>query len=345
LVDPTVIIVVLIALILIGVPAFVIGRASLKSRQLRLDTEDTPSASLVVPSLGERLASTRATFSARVNGLLARSEMDGSFWSQLEEELIAADVGVKAAADVAARVRSHHPTDAGAAYDALRSELAESFLPGDRHLVPLGPEPIVIIVVGVNGSGKTTTIAKLAQTYQALGASAVLGAADTFRAGASEQLQQWGLELEVPVVGGEPGSDPASVAHDAIATAANMAADVLIVDTAGRLHSDANLMDELGKVVRISRRESTGPVEVLLVLDGTGGQNSIAQAATFTEAVGVTGIAITKLDGTARGGVALAVESELGIPIKLIGVGERSDDLIPFVPGDFVNALLEARDE
>jgi fused signal recognition particle receptor len=201
--------------------------------------------------------------------------------------------------------------------------------------------PAVVIVVGVNGTGKTTSIAKLARQMKARGLEPLLGAADTFRAAADQQLRIWADRVGVEVVGGQSGADPASVAFDAYQAARARGRDVVVIDTAGRLHSKSNLMDELGKVVRVVGSAADQVDEVLLVLDATTGQNGISQVRQFTEAVGVTGIVLTKLDGTARGGVAIAVERELGIPVKYIGIGEGMDDLIPFEPADFVDALLE----
>ncbi len=198
----------------------------------------------------------------------------------------------------------------------------------------------MIVVVGVNGSGKTTTIAKLAAQLQEQGRPTLLAAADTFRAAATEQLSVWADRLGVEVVSGQAGGDPAAVAFDALQRARARGKEVVVVDTAGRLHSKHNLMEELGKVVRVLGRDGGRVGEVLLVLDGTTGQNGIAQARAFTAVVGVTGIVLTKLDGTARGGLAVAVERELGIPVKLIGVGERVEDLLPFDPEAFVDALL-----
>jgi fused signal recognition particle receptor len=340
----TVLVAALIVLVVVIIPIIVVSRYASSSRR-RLAQAPKPEAEVEPPrSLGERLAATRVALSGRLSALLGGGELDEPFWSDLEELLISADVGVAAASEVTRRVRSSAPADAAAARESLRHELAAAFGDKERRLAALGPDPVTIVVVGVNGGGKTTTIAKLAQRYRDLGATTILGAADTFRAGAAEQLRAWAGSLGVEVIGGAVGADPASVAHDTVTAAIGRGTDVVIIDTAGRLHSDTNLMDELGKVVRIVDREGGGVDEVLLVLDGTGGQNSIAQARTFAAAVGVTGIVITKLDGTARGGIAVAVEQELGIPIKLIGVGESADDLIPFVPEEFVNALLEDSD-
>jgi fused signal recognition particle receptor len=274
----------------------------------------------------------------RLNSLFGRG-IDDAFWSGVEETLIQADVGVASAVGIVERVRNQGVSNPEEARVALRRELIAAFAEMDRTL-NLEGNPAVIVVVGVNGSGKTTSIAKLASLLQSEGKTVLLGAADTFRAAATEQLKQWGTRLGVDVVVGEDGADPASVAFDARSAAAARGKDVVIIDTAGRLHSKRNLMDELAKVVRILGRD--GPVsEVLLVLDGTSGQNGIAQTRAFTGAVGVTGVILTKLDGTARGGIAVAVERELGVPVKLLGVGEGAGDLLHFHGERFVDALME----
>jgi fused signal recognition particle receptor len=284
------------------------------------------------------LARTRRALGERLAGLLG-SGLDGAFWTGLEEALLAADVGVAASVGIVERVRAASPEDAPAARALLRRELAGVFAGRDRSLALTG-DPAVVLVVGVNGSGKTTTIAKLAARLEGQGLPTLLAAADTFRAAAAEQLTVWADRLGVDIVTGQHGGDPAAVAFDALRAARARGKRVLVVDTAGRLHSKHNLMQELGKVVRVLTREAGEVGEVLLVLDGTTGQNAIAQARAFTEAVGVTGIALTKLDGTARGGIAVAVEQELDIPIKLIGVGEQVEDLLPFDADVFVDALL-----
>jgi fused signal recognition particle receptor len=287
---------------------------------------------------GGGLARTRRALSDRIGSLL-RSGPSEELWDGLEEALIAADVGVTTATRVVERVRSRQPADADEAREAIAAELIAVF--GDRErALTLEGRPAVIVVVGVNGSGKTTTIAKLAHLLRSEGRSVMLGAADTFRAAASQQLQEWASRTGAEVVVGQDGADPASVAFDAFSSARARGRDAVIVDTAGRLHSKQNLMEELQKIVRVLEREAGKVDEVLLVLDGTSGQNGIVQARTFTEAVGVTAVAITKLDGTARGGIAVAVEEELGIPVKLVGVGETSDDLLHFDPVSFVEALL-----
>jgi fused signal recognition particle receptor len=288
--------------------------------------------------MGEGLVATRRALGRRLGALLRRTT-DDSFWDELEEALIAADVGVGAASAVVGRVRGRRPGDAAEARHALGEELRAALTTADRRLHRAG-RPAVIVIVGVNGSGKTTTIGKLAARLEAEGVPTLLGAADTFRAAAAEQLSVWAARLGIDVVAGSEGADPAAVAFDALSAARARHKGAVIIDTAGRLHSKHNLMQELGKVARVLEREA-GPIdEVLLVLDGTIGQNGIAQARAFTEAVGVTGIVITKLDGTARGGVAVAVEQDLGIPVKFVGLGEKVEDLIPFDPDDYVDALL-----
>ncbi len=289
--------------------------------------------------LAGKLTKTRTSLGDRLRHLLGRS-IDETFWDELEEALIAADVGVTAAAEVVGRVRADRPGDSAAARAAIRDELVAEFGDRDRGLRLVG-SPAVVVVVGVNGTGKTTSIAKLAARLKDEGHRPLLGAADTFRAAADTQLRTWADRVGVDVVAGQQGADPGSVAFDAYQAAKARSADVVIVDTAGRLHSKQNLMDELGKVVRVLQRAAGEVGEVLLVIDATTGQNALSQARTFTEAVGVTGLVLTKLDGTARGGVAVAVERELGVPVKFIGVGEGIDDMIPFDPATFVDALLE----
>ncbi|GMQ94527.1 MAG: signal recognition particle-docking protein FtsY [Acidimicrobiia bacterium] len=290
-------------------------------------------------SLRVRLAKTRSALSSSLIGVFSNETLSEDVWAHLEDALISADVGPRTAADLVQRVREDKPANGGEARMYIIDELESMLADRDRSL-HLDGSPAVVVVVGVNGSGKTTSIAKLAKGLVDDGMSVVLGAADTFRAAADAQLREWGERVGVAVVSGAEGMDPAAVAHDALTKARADSADVVIVDTAGRLHSQRNLMDELGKVVRIVDREADGIGEVLLVLDGTTGQNGIAQAEAFTHAVGVTGIVLTKLDGTSRGGIAIAVERQLGIPVKFIGIGEGMEDLIPFVPEDFVEALL-----
>jgi fused signal recognition particle receptor len=287
-----------------------------------------------------KLARTRSALSQRLGSILSRDNLDAEFWDELEDTLVAADVGVDTSAQIVSEVRSRDPQDGAAARLDLEAVIIEMLDDKDRSL-HLSGDPAVILIVGVNGTGKTTSIAKLASQLTAEGHRVLLAAADTFRAAADEQLKAWASRVGVPVVSAASGTDPASVAHDGYTRARSEGFDVLIVDTAGRLHSKSNLMDELAKVGRVLRREAGDLDEVLLVLDGTTGQNGIHQAHSFTTAVGVTGIVLTKLDGTSRGGVAIAVEEGLDIPVKYIGVGEGVDDLIPFDPTEFVEALLE----
>jgi fused signal recognition particle receptor len=262
---------------------------------------------------------------------------DDAAWERLEEALIRADVGVRATAELVQRLEARPElTDLNA---ALAEEIAA--LLGDPGTLQVHSRPSLILVVGVNGTGKTTTIGKLAERLRQHGHSVVLGAADTFRAAAEEQLEIWADRSGAVFVGGERGADPASVAYDAIETATREGRDVVIVDTAGRLHTQANLMQELAKVRRVIESKLEGaPHETLLVVDATTGQNGLQQARLFGEAAGVTGVALTKLDGSAKGGIAVAIAYELGLPVKLIGVGETLEDLRPFDPGDFARALL-----
>jgi fused signal recognition particle receptor len=262
---------------------------------------------------------------------------DDEAWERLEEALIAADVGVPTTAELVQRLEAREV--AGELGAALSDEAAE--LLGGPPRLDLSAEPAVILVVGVNGTGKTTTIGKLAQKLREHEHSVLLAAADTFRAAAEEQLEIWAGRAGADFVGSERGGDPAAVAYDAIEAATARGRDVVIVDTAGRLHTQTNLMEELAKVRRVIERRLPGaPHETLLVVDATTGQNGLQQARLFREAVDVTGVALTKLDGSAKGGVALAIAHELGLPVKLVGVGEGLDDLRPFDARDYANALL-----
>jgi fused signal recognition particle receptor len=262
---------------------------------------------------------------------------DDEAWERLEEALIAADVGVPTTAELVQRLEARR--DVGELGAALAEEATQ--LLGEPPRLDLGARPTVILIVGVNGTGKTTTIGKLAKRLTEHGHSVLLAAADTFRAAAEEQLEIWAKRSGADFVGSERGGDPAAVAYDAIEAAAARGRDVVIVDTAGRLHTQTNLMEELAKVRRVIERRLPGaPHETLLVVDATTGQNGLQQARLFGEAVDVSGVALTKLDGSAKGGVALAIAHELGLPVKLVGVGEGLDDLRPFDARDYATALL-----
>jgi len=291
--------------------------------------------------LRDRLARSGALGQGIV-GLLSRATVDEQTWEDIEDSLISADLGVGVAAEVVLGLREALRAEPSASPAALlRAQLLALVDPtADRSVTVSQPDrPAVMLVVGVNGTGKTTTTGKLARLLVADDKDVVLGAADTFRAAAADQLQTWGDRVGVPVVRGPEGGDPASVAFEAISAAVDGGSDVLIVDTAGRLHTKAGLMDELGKVKRVIEKRS--PVdEVLLVLDATTGQNGMAQAKVFAEVVDVTGVVLTKLDGTAKGGIVVAVQRELGVPVKLVGLGEGPDDLAPFDPEVFVDALV-----
>jgi fused signal recognition particle receptor len=295
------------------------------------------------------LSRTRAGLTDRIASLvLGRRAIDEDLLDELESLLLSADVGVEATREIIARltgqVSRRELGDAGALYAALREDMLAILRPVSTPLeVPGGREaPYVVLVVGVNGTGKTTTIGKLAARLKAEGHSVMLAAGDTFRAAAVEQLQAWGERTGLPVVAQQTGADAASVIYDALQAATARGVDVLIADTAGRLHTRENLMEELKKVRRVlGKLDPVAPHEVLLVLDAGTGQNAIAQARQFRAAVQVTGLALTKLDGTARGGIVFAIAKQLGIPIRFVGVGEGLDDLRPFEAEAFVDALLE----
>jgi fused signal recognition particle receptor len=295
----------------------------------------------------ERLGRSRAAITRGLSGLLDRGADDDAAWEELEEALIGADVGVATTTELVERLRTRARAEraAGAELRALlRAELLDAVASADRSLaldlLEEHERPGIVLVVGVNGTGKTTTVGKLALALAEEGKQAVLVAADTFRAAATEQLVIWGERVGAQVVRHQQGADPAAVAFDGLASARARGADVVLVDTAGRLHTKANLMEELRKLRRVLEREGGHISEVLLVLDATTGQNGLAQAREFTGAVGVTGVVLTKLDGTARGGIVVAVQRDLGIPVKLVGLGEGAHDLAPFDPEAFVDALL-----
>jgi len=295
-------------------------------------------------ALEERLGRSRAPF-RRLRDRWRARHLDDEAWEELEETLLAADVGLATTADLVQAVRTDAARagvrDADDLAPLLEAAIVRLLDDGrDRVLTTVPGQASVWLLVGVNGTGKTTTAAKLAHAAGARGERVLLVAADTFRAAAAEQLATWGAALDVEVLRGTEGGDPASVVFDAVQAAGARGVDVVVVDTAGRLHTKRNLMEELKKVRRIVERFPGALTEVLLVLDATTGQNGLAQARDFAEAVGVTGVVLAKLDGTAKGGVVLAVEAELGMPVKLIGVGERADDLVPFDPATFASALV-----
>lgn len=304
-----------------------------------------PTAGRLVRLRG-RLARSQGVLGRGVLTLLTRDTLDAASWEELEDTLIGADLGVAASRDLVAALRASVRVQGVHGLEEVRRQLREQLLTVmgphlDRslHTLPHDDRPAVLLVVGVNGTGKTTTCGKLARVLVADGRSVLLGAADTFRAAAADQLETWGSRVGARTVRGPEGADPASVTFEAVQAGTRDRVDAVIVDTAGRLHTKVDLMAELAKVKRVAER--AGPVdEVLLVLDATTGQNGIVQARQFADAVGLTGIVLTKLDGTARGGIVVAVQRELGVPVKLVGLGEGPDDLAPFEPAPYVDTLL-----
>lgn len=297
------------------------------------------------------LSRTRESFAGKVQNIISsKSTIDSSVLDELEEVLIGSDVGIttteKIIENIRKRVKEEKYESSNELTNLLRDEIAQALASGKDNVLSglaISPEirPYVIMVVGVNGVGKTTTIGKLAHKFQTDGLRVVIGAADTFRAAANEQLEIWAKRAEVELIQQKHGADPASVAYDTIAASKARNADVVIIDTAGRLHTKTNLMEELKKIKRVMEKQLTGaPHEVLLVLDATTGQNGLQQAKQFTDSAGVTGIVLTKLDGTAKGGIVLAISQELSIPVRYIGVGEKLDDLQPFDRKAFVDALF-----
>jgi fused signal recognition particle receptor len=297
----------------------------------------------VKPRLRDRLGKARSLLAGYLNPVRSRDRIDEDTWEQLEEALILADVGVETTSALLDDLRGQVKRDAISHSDellaALKADLIER-LAGERRLrfEPGGPN--VWLFVGVNGVGKTTTIGKVGLREAAEGRTVVMAAGDTFRAAAADQLALWAERVGADVVRGAEGGDPGAVVFDAVERAAARKADLVLADTAGRLHTKVNLMQELKKVRRVAERLPGQLTEVLLVIDATTGQNGLVQAKEFTAAVGVTGVVLTKLDGTAKGGIALAIEAELGIPIKLVGLGESAEDLVEFDPGEFVDALF-----
>ncbi|WP_404349254.1 signal recognition particle-docking protein FtsY [Phycicoccus jejuensis] len=311
-----------------------------------VETPEAPAGRL--HRLRARLARSNTAIGRGLLALLAGGKLDDAAWEEVEDTLLAADLGVAATTELVDALRTRVAVEGVADEAAVRRLLREELLalvdPSmDRSLADerVGDRPACILVVGVNGTGKTTTVGKLARVLVAEDKDVVLGAADTFRAAAADQLETWGGRVGVPTVRSDrDGADPASVAFDAVRAAAELEADVVIVDTAGRLQNKTGLMDELGKVKRVIEKQS--PVdEVLLVLDATTGQNGMKQAEVFAQVVGITGIVLTKLDGTAKGGIVVAVQRALGVPVKLVGLGEGPDDLAPFDAEAFVDAIID----
>jgi fused signal recognition particle receptor len=312
----------------------------------------TPATEEIAPPEGRlerlrgRLAKSQNALGRSLLGLIGGGDLDEDSWEQIEDTLLIADLGPTVTSSIVAQLRSRLASkDVQTEADAravLRDVLITELQPGlDRSVraLPHDDHPSVLLVVGVNGTGKTTTVGKLARVLVADGRRVVLGAADTFRAAAADQLQAWGARVGAEVVRGPEGADPASVAFDAVDKGIEAGADVVVIDTAGRLHTKTGLMDELGKVKRVVTRRAAVD-EVLLVLDATVGQNGLAQARVFADVVDITGAVLTKLDGTAKGGIVFRVQQELGVPVKLVGLGEGPDDLAPFEPAAFVDALL-----
>jgi len=315
-------------------------------------TPEAPALEAPEPTAGRlvrlraRLARSQSTLGRGLLSVLARDRLDDEAWEEIEEALLTSDVGVGATTEIVERLRTRTKVLGTRSQGELRALLAEELVTALRpdmdrtlHSTPTGDRPAVVMVVGVNGTGKTTTCGKLARVLVADGRTVLLGAADTFRAAAADQLQTWGSRVGAETIRGPEGGDPASVAFDAVKAGTERKVDTVLIDTAGRLHTKVGLMDELGKVKRVVEKQ--GPVdETLLVLDATTGQNGLTQARVFTEVVDVSGIVLTKLDGTAKGGIVISVQRELGVPVKLVGLGEGADDLAPFDPEQFVDALL-----
>ena len=314
--------------------------------QRRPQTEEIAPPEGRLERLRGRLARSQNALGRSLLGLIGGGDLDEDSWEQIEDTLLIADLGPTVTSSVVAQLRSRLASkDVQTEADAravLRDVLITELQPGlDRSVraLPHDDHPSVLLVVGVNGTGKTTTVGKLARVLVADGRRVVLGAADTFRAAAADQLQAWAARVGAEVVRGPEGADPASVAFDAVDKGIEAGADVVVIDTAGRLHTKTGLMDELGKVKRVVTRRAAVD-EVLLVLDATVGQNGLAQARVFADVVDITGAVLTKLDGTAKGGIVFRVQQELGVPVKLVGLGEGPDDLAPFEPAAFVDALL-----
>ena len=295
--------------------------------------------------IGSGLKKTRESFMGALNGLISSfTKIDEDFFEELEEILVMADVGVMTAeyicTELRQKVKQERVTDTEQIIAFLKQILTDIL--GQDNCLKLNTKPSVLVVIGVNGAGKTTSVGKMAARFKSEGKSVLLGAADTFRAGAIEQLDVWAKRTDVPIVKSFEGSDPASVVFDTVSSGKARGSDIIICDTAGRLHNKKNLMDELAKIMRIIRRElPDADIETLLVLDATTGQNAVNQAKEFSKVGDISGIVLTKLDGTAKGGVVVTIKHELGIPVKFIGVGEGVDDLQPFDAAEFVDGIFE----
>nr|WP_250326237.1 signal recognition particle-docking protein FtsY [Morganella morganii] len=312
-------------------------------------TQERPAKEGFFARLKRSLVRTRENIGSGFFGIFRGKKIDDDLFEELEEQLLVADVGVETTRKIITSLTQHASRrdlkDAEALFVKLREEMGEILATVDKPLEIEDKKPYVILMVGVNGVGKTTTIGKMARQYQAQGKSVMLAAGDTFRAAAVEQLQVWGERNNIPVVAQHTGADPASVIFDAIQSAKAKGVDVLIADTAGRLQNKSHLMEELKKIVRVMKKlDEDAPHEIMLTLDASTGQNAVSQARLFNEAVGLTGLTLTKLDGTAKGGVIFAIADQFGIPIRYIGVGEGIEDLRPFKAGDFIEALFARED-
>lgn len=296
------------------------------------------------PSFRERLSRARSVFTDYVGSMLSRSDITEETWEELEEALIRADVGIMTAQELLERVRAtvkeqglQTPEEL---IEAVKADM-KTALTVDRELKFSNESPTIWLFVGVNGVGKTTTIGKVGRRLTDEGKSVVMAAGDTFRAAAAEQLEMWADRCGADLIRGAEGGDPSSVIFDAVASASSKGTDIVLADTAGRLHTKTNLMDELSKVRRVADKGAGSVTEVFLVIDATTGQNGLTQAKQFAEATDVTGVVLTKLDGSAKGGIVFAIQSELGIPVKLVGLGEQASDLVDFDPDEFVDALFD----
>jgi fused signal recognition particle receptor len=341
------------AAVLVAGGAFVVARrsrgdaVSAQAAPVDVAPAQVPPVAPAPPSFRDRLARARGVFSTATAGVLRRSAIDQSTWDDLEEAMLRADLGVRVCGalldPLRERVKRRDIADPAALVAALRGDMASRLAGADRSLTfdPARGTPNIWLMVGVNGAGKTTSLAKIAAQQIALGRSVLMAAGDTFRAAAGEQLDTWATRTGAAIVRGAEGADPSSVVFDGVQSAAARGIDLVLADTAGRLQTNTNLMDELRKVRRVAEKAAGAVTEVLLVIDATTGQNGLVQARQFADATQVTGVVLTKLDGSAKGGIVFAIETELGIPVKLVSLGETVSDLAPFVPGEFVDALFE----